>query len=207
MTSEGAKDLALLVADKDMEISLDAVLSRPEALSTRPITYSLFRHPFHDGGVRSGGADLLNVAVRDHQCGLLVLDLEGAGASSSDPLKLEALLNGQLEPTWEERAAAIVIAPELDVWMWGSDEALRDPLGWTADTPIRAWLETKRFEFDAAGKPIEPKEAMEAVTKYQKRPRSSKLYGSIVSGISLSKCTDLAFDRFRRRLQTWFPPV
>jgi hypothetical protein len=99
----------------------------------------------------------------------------------------------------------LVIEPELDVWMWGSENMLQILLGWNKPATIRDWLRSRECEFDAKEKPIRPKEALEAVLKELRIPYSSALYGRIASKISLHRCSDPAFQRLREIVQGWFP--
>jgi hypothetical protein len=36
-------------------------------------------------------------------------------------------------------------------------------------------------------------------------PRSSKIYGKLASRVSVERCTDASFARFRDVLRRWFP--
>jgi hypothetical protein len=132
------------------------------------------------------------------------MDFEGCGANS-DASTLEAELDVRLQATWQDRAKAIVIEPEVDVWMWGSDNAIRNVVGWTHEGTIRKWLEGEGFQFQANDKPVRPKEALEAVRRKTNQPRSSSLYKEIASKVSLRNCTDAAFQRLRHQLIDWFP--
>ena len=97
--------------------------------------------------------------------------------------------------TWQERAKSIVIEPEADIWLWGSDNAMQQVLRWTDSMPIRAWLQEKGFDFTSEGKPKRPKEAFEEVVRKCQLPRSSSLYSEITGKVSLSRCTDSAYQR------------
>jgi hypothetical protein len=131
------------------------------------------------------------------------LDHEGSGSNDTAG-ELEKNLDEQLFSTWGKNAKAIVISPELDVWMWGSDNMLSEILKWPNAQPLRPWLSSKGFEFHADGKPLRPKEALEALLPICKRPRSAALYQKIASKISLRRCTDSAFLRLHRQLKEWF---
>ncbi len=197
------KDLVLLVADKNMQFALQGALSRPLALGIRPISYEFRSHMGRDGGVRTTGASVLaGEAVRFHHA-LMLLDIQGCG-QENDPAGLEHELDRQLHLVWDERGKAIVIEPEVDVWLWGADNALREAVQWPEHGPIRDWLQGKGFEFNAEGKPMRPKEALDAMRPVHKQPRSSALYEKITRRISLKNCTDAAFVRLRTQLATWF---
>lgn len=200
------KDLVVLVADKNMQFALQGALSRPEALGIRPITHESRTHMGRDGGVRASGTDLLARDRRRFAHALLVLDFEGSGAREGQTVEeLEAALDERLRAVWDGNAKAIVIAPELDVWIWGSDNALREALHWPLDVSLRSWLQDHGFVFDAGGKPQQPKEALEALVRIHRQPRSSALYAKITGRISLQRCSDPAFVRLRAALRGWFP--
>lgn len=198
------KDLLVLVADKSMQFSLQGALDRPQSLGIRPITFDFRQHPGRDGGARTSGARILALERQRFSHALLVLDQEGNG-SSETPEALEKHLDEELAATWGGNAKAIVIAPELDVWMWGSDNLLSEILKWKKAEPLRSWLSSRGFTFHPDGKPLRPKEALETLLQVCKRPRSAALYLEIAKRISLSRCTDPAFLRLRAQFQSWFP--
>ncbi len=197
-------DLVVLAADKNMEFLLRAGFDRPEALGIRSIDVRIQVHPFSDGGVRTSGANVLSHLSRQYDHAVMILDFEGSGASGS-AADLESNLDAQLSPSWQDRAKAIVIEPELESWVWGSDNALKQVLRWHEATGIRKWLNENGLSFTDEGKPERPKEAFESVLRQLKRPRSSALYRRVGTHISLEKCTDPAFRRLRNQLRQWFP--
>jgi hypothetical protein len=131
------KDLLLLVADKNAQFALKGALARPAALGIRGISFDVRVHVGRDGGARKSGPEMLALERRRFTHALLVLDFEGSGAEQPDALGLEAELDVRLAGDWEERAKSIVISPELDIWMWGSSNALRQILEWSLDQDIR----------------------------------------------------------------------
>ena len=198
------KDLVVLVADKNMQATLRGALARPEALGIKSISFDFRVHPGRDGGARTSGPAVLATEHRRFSHALLVLDLEGSGSNTDDPVEQEHDLDARLSLQWKDRGKSVVIAPELDVWMWGSDNALRDVFRWPRKGSIRDWLRAEGFEFDAAGKPVRPKEALEAMVRVHLQARSSALYEKVAAKISLKRCKDAAFVRLRTQLQRWF---
>lgn len=198
------KDLVVLVADKNMQAMLRGALARFEALDIRPISFDFRVHPGKDGGARTSGPDVLATERRRFGHALLVLDLEGSGSKMIDPVRLENDLDARLSVQWDSRAKSVVIAPELDTWIWGGDNALREVFRWPLMGPIRDWLQAEGFEIDSAGKPIRPKEALQAMVRIHRLPRSSALYEKVATRISLKRCHDAAFVRLRAQLQCWF---
>ena len=199
------KDLFILAPDKNAEFALKGALARPEALGIRPIEFEIRTHPGRDGGTRKSGPELLALQRRQYRHGLLVLDFEGSGTDLANAVALEEYLDGRLHNRWNDASKAIVIEPELDVWIWGSDNAVEASIEWPAGKRIRDWLREHGFAFDANEKPARPKAALEAALRVPDLPRSSVLYHHIASRISLTRCQDAAFVRLRNQLLAWFP--
>ena len=199
------KDLALLVADKNIDFAVRVILNRPRALGIRSVTYETRPHVNRDGGVRTSGPETQALLRQQFQHGIAMLDWEGSGTEKS-AIELEQELDLRLARVWGDRAKAIVIAPELDVWIWGSDSALVNVFGWPKGESIRAWLVGRGYVFDGGEKPVRPKEALEELMVRLNRPRSSALYEMVTGKISLRHCVDPAFKRLRSTLQSWFPP-
>lgn len=197
------KDLFVFVADKNMEFTLKGGLERPESLGIRPIAFEIRQHPGRDGGMRTTGAQIMALEASRFRNALMVFDYEGSGASESAP-DLESRLNGALYQQWGDRAKAIVIVPEADIWMWGGDQVLATLLRWRREESIREWLSSKGFTFRSDGKPERPKEALQAVFAEARLPRSSANYEKIARQISLARCKDPAFLQLQTALRTWF---
>jgi hypothetical protein len=199
------RDLVVLAADKSIQFALRGALSRAEALGIRPITFDFRVHAGRDGGARSSGADVLRSQRRLFGHSLLVLDFEGCGARAGQTaLDVEAELDAELSLVWQGQAKAIVIDPELETWVFGSDNALQTALAWPLHQSIRAWLRERGHSIGAHGKPVAPKAAFDALVAVHKMPRSSAIYESITSLISLATCQDAGFQRLRSTLQRWF---
>lgn len=200
------KDLFVLVADTNMEFTLRGALSRPQALEIRQITFQIKAHVNRDPGVRKTGVDMVRGQHQQFRHALLMLDFEGSGTTAENGIELEKELNQQLSDDWGTAAKAIVIEPELDVWIWGSDNALHQTLGRISEQQtIRIWLKEQDYDFTEQNKPTRPKEALEDVLRQLRRPRSSSIYEDLAKAISMRSCTDPAFIRLRHQLQEWFP--
>jgi hypothetical protein len=200
------KDLVLLVADKNMDFAMRGILARPESLGIRSIEYEIKPHPGRDGGARTTGPETLSLLRSQFRHGILMLDWEGSGAATGTAIDLEAELDQRLASLWvqDDQAKAIVIDPEVDAWVWGSDNVLRELLDWSEHKPIRAWLRGRGYVFGANQKPVRPKEALEELMVRVDQPRSSDLYQKVTVRISLHKCSDPAFHRLRDTLRSWF---
>jgi len=136
-----------------------------------------------------------------------MLDREGCG--SNDPRhELEAEVMERLAQNgWPGRSAAVVIDPELDVWVWNDSPHVATALHWPGgQVTLRDWLIKTRYLEEGQPKPLRPKEAMEAVLQLSKTPRSSSIYREIAGRVSFQRCTDPAFMKLRSVLAGWFPP-
>ncbi len=199
------RDLLLLVADKNTQFALTGALQRQEALSIRTIDFDFRVHPGRDGGTRKTGPEILNLEARRFHHAFLVLDFEGCGSECPNAIALEEQLDSRLAFAWQGRAKSIVIEPEADIWLWGSDNAMQQVLRWTESIAIRSWLQSKGFMFTSAGKPDRPKEAFEEAIRKCQLPRSSSLYREITARLSLNRCTDPAWQRLSQKVKEWFP--
>ena len=118
-------------------------------------------------------------------------------------LNLENQLDAALSEEWGSDAKAIVIEPEVDIWMWGAETHIREVVDWHSQAGIRGRLaHDSDFYFSAHGKPERPKEALEAVFRHAQLPRSSAHYEALARRLSLARCqTQLSFDFAERWLR------
>src|SRR4029077_8753446 len=111
------------------------------------------------------------------------------------------------EAGWGDRAAAIVISPELENWVWSDSPHIDRALGWGgSEVPLKDWLGERGSRNAEAIKPARPKEAVELALRIAYKPRSSSIYFELAQSVSTDRCTDPAFLKLRRCLREWFPP-
>lgn len=197
------RDLVVLVPDKNTEYVVRGALRREQSLGIRTVDFTVIVDPGRDGGVRRRGPQILRVERHQFAHAVLMFDYEGSGAEAV-PADVEAQLDAALSQVWDADAKAIVIEPEVDVWMWGAETHLREVVGWRSPPGIRDWLKLQAFAFDDQGKPERPKEALEAVFRRVQLARSSAHYEALAERISLTRCQDAAFLRLRGALTAWF---
>ena len=204
----GLKDLVIIVADRDLEFTLKGLLSRPEALGIRAIEADIYPHQQRDPGCAVHGVEFISQFARQYRHGLLMFDLEGSGKESTSRLALQKSLNESFAiSAWSEQARAIVLAPELEVWIWSNSPHVDEVAGWQGRDPgLRRWLVEQDFLQEGNIKPIRPKEAFEAALREARKPRSASLYLKIAEKVSLRRCTDTAFMEFKSIMNDWFPP-
>jgi hypothetical protein len=200
-------DLIVLVADQHAESTIRGVLTRLDALRIRKLDFKILVHPEHDPGCYKRSHELLRYSVQQYDHGLVIFDREGCGRENVGPRDLEREVAARLEESgWGDRAAAVVLDPELEIWVWSDSPRVDDVLGWTGREPnLREWLVAKGFTRDSTGKFERPKEAMLVALREARKPHSSAMFRQLAQKVGLSRCTDPSFLELKRLLQTWFP--
>ncbi len=209
MDTETCTDLFVLVADSQIQRTVETLLTyRRAALNIREISYEVQRHPRQDSGCRTQSVALVETTRPSHDKAIVVFDFEGCGENRLDAHGLEDRLEQELRGRgWEpDRVAYIVIDPELEVWAFGaSPEHLRRAVGWTGTETIHEWLVSTGHWALERPKPQNPKAALESLLLRSRRTRSARVYEDLARRVSLDRCQDRAFQKFRTTLQRWFP--
>ena len=200
-------DLVVLVADKNMEAGVRGLLSRWQALGLREVRHEVHVHVERDPGCFHRGHDFLRPMAGRYAHSLILFDREGSGQEQQTRESLEKLVTRQLASAgWGDRAKAIVIDPELEVWVWSDSPHVARLLGWEGGRPnLRRWLADERMWLKGRNKPEDPKRAVERALRRARKPRSSALFRGLAENVSLRSCTDPAFLKFRQTLAEWFP--
>jgi hypothetical protein len=200
-------DVIFLVADRNIEAAVQGLLSRTRSLAIRPTTFVIRTHPGKDPGCYGKAHEFLRAFHRRYAYGIVIFDREGRGNDTQPRETLESEVEHRLAGTgWHDRARAIVLDPELETWVWSDSPHVDVALGWTQRSPaLRSWLAEQGFLEQNQVKPDRPKEAMEAVLRFVRKPRSSAIYQYLAVKLSLRRCTDPAFEKFTTTLQQWFP--
>ncbi len=200
-------DLVILVPGKDEEATMATLLSmRRQSLRIREVAYRILVHPRRDPGCFLEAADLLQPyqAKADHA--LVLFDHAGSGQENRSPEDVEAELNRRLANSgWHDRAAVVVIVPELEAWVWSDSPEVDIVLCWEGRSPgLREWLRSHDLLKAEAVKPYDPKRAVERALREARIPRSSAIYGQLASTVSLERCNDPGFLKLKSRLRSWF---
>lgn len=82
-------DLVVLVPDKNMESALQGLLSRPEALRSRPVRFKNHVDPEGDPGCARNGHNFSRSMSRTCNHALIMFDYEGCGREGHQPATLE----------------------------------------------------------------------------------------------------------------------
>ena len=204
--TEWESDLAVLVPDRNMEAAVRGLLSRGRALGLRRLRFEIYVHVERDPGCFLRGHDFLRPMAGRFAHGLILLDRVGTGQERKTREELEKLVMTRLAASgWGDRAKAIVLDPELEVWVWSDSPHVDRCLGWAGRRPnLRAWLCTEGTWPEGASKPEDPKAAVEHALRRVGKPRSSAVYEGLATSVSLTNCADPAFLQFRQWLAEWF---
>lgn len=204
----GKRDLVVLVADKDMQLTMQGLLSsRQNSLRIRQIQFDIHAHPQHDPGTFHQCEEFLRPFASKYRHAIVMFDREGSGREAyrtaeelERDVEARLFING-----WNDRSCAIVPDPELEIWVWTRSPKVSESIGWPAGEDLFNWM-AKNGLWDANEiKPAEPKNALETVLRKIHRPRSSAIYSKLATTVGFSQCTDRAFVKLVSVLQDWFP--
>lgn len=202
------KDLVVLAADKSIEHTLMGLFNRPEALGIRKISYDVYVDPGRDSACAKNGVSFLSIFLGQYDHALLLFDHKGSGKEDVEPAKLQQTLNQDFKQSnWGERAKTIIIAPELEIWVWTPSPHVDRILGWESRQPsLRNWMEERGLWLQGELKPHHPKKALDNALRKSRIARSASLFQKLAEQVSLKNCEDRAFQELLSTLQAWFPP-
>lgn len=153
--------------------------------------------------------DLVRPFLRTHSHALVVFDKEGSGREGEDRSAIERDIEQRLSKQgWANRAAVIVMDPELEAWFWSTSPHVAVELGFGGLHEVRDFLRAGGWiqASAAAMKPARPKEAMEAALREKRRAYSARRFEMLGQKVgNLQACTDPAFVKFLACLREWFP--
>lgn len=200
-------DLMILVPDKNMEAAVEGILDRSKSLGLSQIHHRILVHPARDPGCLGQGHQFLRSFARSHRHGLILFDRDGCGREQESREVLESDIEARLRDSgWDDRARAIVIDPELEIWVWSDSPHITAALGCKGDlAELRRWLIEHQHWTEGRLKPDDPKAAMETILRLNHRPRSSSIYRELARKVSLQRCQDAAFLKLKAVLAEWFP--
>ena len=175
---------------------------RFESLQIRAFSFDIYVHPESDPACSRRAHDFLRPFVNLYAHALVVFDREGSGQEHHSREVLEKSVHDLLSKSgWGERAAALVIDPELEAWVWSASPHVASILGWGGASPdLISWLARKGFLLEDQIKPGRPKEAMELALREVRKPRSSSIYFQLAKKVSLHGCADSAFVKLKHCL-------
>lgn len=202
-------DLLVLAADNQIKASIETLLEvRGDDLGIRKMRFSVVRHPRADPGCRADSVSVVRRYIRQAERLLVVFDHDGCG-SSDRPEEIERRVEAELAANgWRGRSKVIVIAPELEAWVWGRSEGALRALGWNGGFPaLRNWLAERDRWPPTESKPPDPKEAAELVLSRRDRGLDSRFFKRLAATADFADCRDRAFGELRSTLCAWYPPA
>jgi len=200
------EDLVVLVPGRDEQAALEGLLSRPEALGIRPVGPVFYRHPDRDAGCLLRAHLFLRPQVRRFRHALVLFDRVGCGREPRSREELEAEVQSRMSASgWGDRAAAVVIDPELEAWVWSDSPHVAEELGWARRQPaLDEWLVAQGLLTEGQVKPPDPKETVHRALREAAKGRSSAIYAQLAETVGLGRCVDPAFAKLREVLLRWF---
>ena len=175
-------------------------------MRVRSLEFDVFVHPEHDPGCFGKSHGFLTPFLRQYGKALVIFDREGCGAEHQSREAIELEVESRLSQNgWEDRTAAIALDPEVEAWVWAGSPLVDELLGWAGREPgLRTWLRSQSYLRGDEAKPARPKEALEHALRLAQKARSAALFQRLAERVSLDRCTDAAFAKFRATLQRWF---
>lgn len=208
MATAAERDLVILVPGADEQAALEGILARHQALGIHPIWAEFQRHPDRDPGCLLRAHEFLRPQANRFRHALVLFDRNGCGQEDKTREELEHQVESRLSASgWGDRAAVVVIDPELEVWVWSDSPHVEAHLGWEGREPdLHAWMVREGFRREGQAKPRQPKEAVERALREARKRRSSAIYQHLAEEVSLTRCEDPAFLKLRETLRSWFGP-
>ena len=198
------KDLIVLVADGHQEQTVATLLTRRQpSLGIRQISIDIDSdiRP-RDPGVFHGAGSFLADLAGLYQDALVLIDAEWGVLSAEE---IEEKIQGDLNRNgWKGRSAVVVIGPELEIWVWSTSPHVPSLFGTDWETIKNLGYQTGHWQ-EGETKPSRPKELLVEVLRRTKTKYSAALYRQLAEKVSLNRCQDDSFRRFRAILQAWFP--
>ncbi len=191
-----------------MQAAAQGLLSRHKSLGIRQVRADVIVHPERDPGVYLNPEKMLNPFASSYSHALVLVDREGSGVDPTINLQdMEKSIESKLARIgWQDRVVAVVLDPELEIWIWSDSPLVDQYLGWSNRQPnLRQWLQHKGYLPPDQPKPTQPKNALESALRQVHQPRSSSLYKKLAENVGLDRCNDKSFIRFRETLRRWFP--
>lgn len=208
------RDCLFLVADKNMEGMLKGFFSRDafhRAMGCGHFDFDLRQdllvaHGQNDPGLYTRANEFLQPYASTHRHAVIIVDAEWGGSPGEDAIS-KRLNQHLLNAGWlDESGCAVVIAPELENWVWQESPHVCSVLGYDGTfVALRTRLENEGFWQPTKAKPDRPKEAVEWTLRQSKKARSSAIYQKLATRITARGCTDPAFHTLRNALLRWFP--
>src|ERR1700722_10824941 len=201
------RDLVVLTACQHSKFAVRAVMARADSLSIRAIDANFVVHPENDPGCFNTAHTLLRSQVDQYRYALVIFDRHGSGQERFAASQIASIVTEHLARNgWTDRAAVVVINPELEAWVWSDSPNVDRILGWEGRLPpLRSWLEETGWIPQGQTFPSDPKGALLSAIRASGVRHSSSLFEALGQSVGLRECADPNFRRLCDILRGWFP--
>lgn len=202
------RDLIVVVPDDHFRTTVVSLLThRRRSLRIGHVDFAVAVLRTRDPGCLRTSPEFLRRYLPTHRHALVIFDRSGCGQDTLSSGQLEAQVEAGLARSgWEGRAAAIVLDPELEAWVWSDSPKVAEALGWSERRPsLRDWLQATGLWPRGEPKPPDPKNALARALEAVDIPVSARIFAQLARSVGVTKCTDRAFLRLCEILQRWFP--
>ncbi|MEO5347715.1 MAG: hypothetical protein H7834_15255 [Magnetococcus sp. YQC-9] len=204
------KDLLVLTADADTEAIMNAVLQRYPSLGIRHIDFKVMRYPGRDNGVFQQGHNFVRLFKDEYRYLLVIFDHHGSGCNQlvdACQQEIQSRLDGV---SWSERSSSIVVAPEVEAWIWNNNNSICSFFGLQESRLHELIIEyCKRNNYkESRIKSEHPKELFDHIchVTLQKGHLLPREYNRIAQRASLTDWQESpSFGVLVTQLRTWFP--
>ena len=207
------RPLLFVVADKNMEYVLRGFFERngwDRAVPCEPFEFDAARDILvavgqNDPGLYKRANDLLRPFHGKYERVVVMIDAEWNGSPGAEEIRAEIEAH-IVSAGWAAKdGLALVLEPEIDVWLWSNSPHVATAMGWKNWDELRSSLKNNGWLMEAGIKPERPKEAAEWALRQRQKPRSSTLYWKIANVVSVSRCKDPTLNALLNALRRWFP--
>ncbi len=206
------RDLFVIVPDLDTENTVVTLLTKRQPALRIQLDFEpcdeldFLRYSGRDSGCYREAIDLLRPKRTTHRHALVIFDRHGCGADDQSREQIEEEIEeGLRQNGWAPGSVAVIaIDPELEAWAWSKSPQVATTLGWPNNSELKTYLVSRGVWSPEASKPHDPKQALALACRARQIPLNARIFSSLAEKVGLQACEDPAFQKFRKRLTTWF---
>jgi hypothetical protein len=203
-----SKKLLVLVEGVNDEQVLKVVFQRGRELKFEPLDAQAVDFRRHSSEVCTSGAVIARSERHRYDHFLLIWDQAGSAYEARDksPQKAQGAVQSELNSySLKSCSKAVVIAPELEIWLWSDLNAVARVLEIQVEEltqQLQALQQHRNLNWQT-----EPKEVLREIARQCSNRADSELYRSITeqSNLKLWLQQHSSFRSLVRALRSWFP--